>query len=455
MTMSSSDSSMATACTRDREWRKRSAGRAQSASAISTARGAEALDLARRSASSSLPAARPCRRRPCARRSRPRSRRRAPPPAPPARARRRSPGTVTSSASTQSARQLAVALDHDGVVVALHVDHARELEPGEVAARRRSRQRPGEHVARRPGQRQADVVGVELGRVLGLHPVLFAELLDAVVGRHRAGDLQHHARAGARACGPSRAPRARRRCRGWCRPRRRPPPPAPRRGSGSPTLPPGAGEQVEVLRVDLAVGAVLAAVLRALAGEHAAVEAKAEVDRRVGGEPVDEARREELAQPGVVLALGDLDDVAAVELDRLEAADVLARAPVAGPVEERRLEPLGAHREHRQVADRLGDPADHDRVLHRHVHPERLAVDGLVAKPPGDAAGELARHRPAGVADRPVLLARQRHPRPDQLRADGEPALGRVGAAASPRCARAPRSRPTRPPPDPIRARGA
>ena len=182
-----------------------------------------------------------------------------------------------------------------------------------------------------------------------------------------------------------------------------------------------------MLLVHLAVGPVLAAVLRALAGKDAVVEAEAEVDRRVGGEPVDERGREHLPEPRVVLALRDLDDVAAVELHRLEAADVLARAAVVRPVEERRLEPLRPHREHRQVADRLGDAADHDRVLLRDVHAEGLAVERLVAKPPGDAAGKLSGHRPARMPDPAGLLARQRHARPDQLGPDHQAALGRIG----------------------------
>lgn len=97
-----------------------------------------------------------------------------------------------------------------------------------------------------------------------------------------------------------------------------------------------------MLFVDLAIGPVLAPVLRALAREDAVVEAEAEVDWRVRGKPVDERGRKELAEPSMVLALRNLDDVATVELGRLKAAHVLARATVGRPVKKRRLEPFGA-----------------------------------------------------------------------------------------------------------------
>ena len=63
----------------------------------------------------------------------------------------------------------------------------------------------------------------------------------------------------------------------------------------------------------------LPAPLRRLAVEDAEIELEAEVDRSRVREPVDEGRREELKDPVLGLALGDLDDVAPVELHALEA----------------------------------------------------------------------------------------------------------------------------------------
>jgi hypothetical protein len=179
-----------------------------------------------------------------------------------------------------------------------------------------------------------------------------------------------------------------------------------------------------VLGVDLSVGAPLPAPLRALAREDAGLELESEVAGGLVSDPVDQRRREELPDPVLALRLRDLDDVAPVELGALEALG-LARALVAAPVVEARHQLRGADAEHRHVADRLGEPRDHDRVLHGDVHAERLAEGGLVPQPADGAAGEPPREGPDRVAHRSGLLLGRHVARPGRLR--GQDELARVG----------------------------
>ncbi len=173
-------------------------------------------------------------------------------------------------------------------------------------------------------------------------------------------------------------------------------------------------EPVQVVGPDLALGAaLLPAPLGQLAGEDAEVELEAEVLRRLVREPVDELRREQLVEPLLRLTGRELDLVAAVELDRLEDLR-LALALIAAPVVHAAAELLRPAAEHRHVADALGDPADHQRVLQADVD-ELLSERRLVAEPADGAAGEAPGERPHRVLDRARLLGGRQRPRPRVL----------------------------------------